>query len=77
MGELVIGTFKNEVVLCDWKHRRMRKTIDRRIQDSLRAIFVEKSNSLNQEVIKELEEYFSGERKHFEVPISMIGTAFQ
>jgi len=35
------------------------------------------TNSILQQTVKELEEYFSGKRKLFEIPLSAQGTAFQ
>ena len=77
MGELVLGEYGNKLCLCDWKYRARRDTIDRRILDSTGASFAEADSDIFKETIKQLEEYFSGKRKEFSIPISLIGSDFQ
>ena len=40
-GELILGTFHDKLCLCDWKYRKMRQNIDRRIQEGLNASYGE------------------------------------
>ena len=76
-GELILGAFKGEICLCDWKYRRMRTAIDRRIQRGLEASYEEKSSPVIQEAQSQLEAYFDGKRNDFEVPLLLVGTPFQ
>jgi len=77
-GELLIGVFEGEVCLCDWKYRRMRSAIDRRIQNEIGVGYIEiQGNKLIAEVIRQLESYFKGDLKEFDVPLRFCGTAFQ
>lgn len=39
--------------------------------------FQETKNSFSYKIIKELDEYFSGKRKYFDLPLSYTGTSFQ
>lgn len=76
-GELVLGSFNDQLVLCDWRYRKMRNIVDERIKKELGAEF-ETGNSIVLEKTKnQLEEYFSGQRKHFEIPLLLAGTDFQ
>jgi len=76
-GELLVGDFEGSLCLLDWKYRRMRTTIDKRIQTGLSADYVEKETSLIQKVKEQLNDYFRKERTEFDIPLKMVGTAFQ
>ena len=77
VGEMLLGSYDNKLCLADWKYRRMRSTIDKRIQNGLNAEYVEQSSEVIEETIKEMKEYFAGERKDFDIPLLMVGTDFQ
>jgi methylated-DNA-[protein]-cysteine S-methyltransferase len=55
----------------------MRTTIDKRIQKGLKAEYVEESTEVIEETIKQMNEYFAGKRKGFDIPLLMVGTDFQ
>lgn len=76
-GELIIGSFRDQLCLCDWRYRKMRANIDKRIQRECFATYVEESSELISETIEQLNEYFAGERKEFSIPLLLIGTDFQ
>lgn len=76
-GEILLGDYQNELVLADWKHRKMRNQIDMRIQQGLNAEFKEEQTELHQKTIVELEEYFNQQRKKFTLPLTLVGTDFQ
>ena len=59
------------------KYRRMRTTIDKRIQKGLNAEYVEQSSVVIEETIKQLQEYFEGKRKAFDIALLTVGTEFQ
>ena len=77
VGELLIGIYENQLCLCDWRYRRMRAAIDHRICSALRAELVEDSHILQDRCIQQLNEYFSGERIQFDLPLLEVGTEFQ
>ncbi len=77
VGEILLGSYEGKLCLADWKYRRMRSTIDKRIQSGLNAEYVEQSSEVIEETIKEMKEYFAGERKDFDIPLLMVGTDFQ
>ena len=74
---MILGSYEGKLCLADWKYRRMRSTIDRRIQNGLKAEYVKQSSKVIEETIKEMEEYFAGERKDFDIPLLILGTDFQ
>jgi len=77
IGELLLGSYDGKLCLADMKYRKMRTTIDTRIQKGLNAEYVEQSSEVIEETIKQMKEYFSGERKEFDIPLLLVGSDFQ
>ena len=76
-GELLLGDYQGQLCLCDWKYRRMRTSIDQRIQKGLQAEYVHQKTKLHREVIDQLDTYFNGELEHFDIPLKLVGSGFQ
>lgn len=76
-GELILGSFNDKLCLCDWRFRKMRASIDARIQKGLKADYEGKETSVLQNTKLQLNEYFNGDRKVFDIPLLLIGTDFQ
>lgn len=76
-GELIIGTYKDQLCLCDWKHRHKREEIDLRIQSFLNTEFIDQSNHILEVTKEQLSEYFHKKRTTFDLPLLTIGTDFQ
>lgn len=76
-GELKIASFKEELVICDWRYRKQRETVDKRISKALKVELLESDSKIIQQTIHQLTEYFNNTRTLFELPIQTIGTEFQ
>ncbi|TXC76129.1 methylated-DNA--[protein]-cysteine S-methyltransferase [Luteibaculum oceani] len=76
-GELFIGSYQGKICLCDWKHRKQRNVIDKRIARGLGADFKSGEDSVIKKTIAELEQYFAGEKLNFDIPLWLVGTSFQ
>lgn len=77
VGELILGSYKDELCLADWRYRKMRDSIDRRLQDNLKADYIKSETPVITETIKQLDEYFKGNSKEFNIPLLFVGTDFQ
>ncbi|MGI9283054.1 MAG: methylated-DNA--[protein]-cysteine S-methyltransferase [Endozoicomonas sp.] len=77
VGELMLGTYEQQLCLCDWRYRKKRLRVDSRIKNGLKAEYVEKDDDIMELTRQQLEEYFRKEREVFSVPLLLIGTAFQ
>jgi methylated-DNA-[protein]-cysteine S-methyltransferase len=79
IGELILGTFENKLCLLDFRYRKLREKVDKRIKENLNSEFlqIEKDNEILKKTKKQILEYLNGERKEFEIPILMCGTDFQ
>lgn len=76
-GELLLGSFGDALCLCDWRYRRLRDVVDARIQRGLGAAYKEGSSPVIEEAMGQLSAYFAGERTAFDLPLRLVGTAFQ
>lgn len=76
-GELILGVYKNQLCICDWFYRKMRSSIDKRIQTGLNSEFTERETETSTITKLQLTEYVKGERKVFDLPLLLIGTEFQ
>ncbi len=76
-GDLLLGDYKGRLCLCDWKYRRMRTSIDQRIQKGLQAEYVTQATEFHQKVTNQLNSYFAGERMVFDIPLNFVGSDFQ
>ncbi|GIT97251.1 methylated-DNA--[protein]-cysteine S-methyltransferase [Sulfurovum sp. TSL1] len=76
-GEMILGAYDNKLCMADWRYRKGRETIDKRLQKGLDAMFVEEESEVLDLAKEELEAYFKGLRQTFDIPLLLVGTAFQ
>ncbi len=76
-GQLVLGAIGEEVCLCDWKDRPSAERNRRRLARLLDAAFKEAPCPILTRTVSELDEYFAGHRRSFDLPLRPVGTAFQ
>ena len=76
-GELLLGSFNNQLCIADWRYRNMRNAIDYRIKTVLNAFYVEQEDAVLEETKKQLLQYFKQERTIFDIPLLLVGTDFQ
>ncbi len=77
VGELILGSFNNQLCLADWRYRKMRNTIDNRLKKELKANFIEKNSKIIKKTKQQLTEYFNQERNTFDIDLLFVGTEFQ
>lgn len=76
-GMLLLGSFNDRLCLCDWQVEKHRDHVDRRLKRVLKAEFEDGSSDVIEETVRQLDEYFAGKRKEFNVPLLFVGTDFQ
>ena len=76
-GELLLGSLNEQLCLCDWQYRRMRTTVDKRIQTLLSATYIHQTSGVIEHATSQLDEYFQQKRTQFSIPLLMAGTEFQ
>lgn len=76
-GDLLLGSFEGKLCLCDWMVESHRRLVDHRLQRILNAPFEHVSSEITRKAAVELDEYFAGKRKAFDLPLLFVGTDFQ
>lgn len=76
-GELLLGSIDGKLCLCNWTEGKKRGRDERRLGRLLGAHFEEGTSEVTGEAARQLDEYFSGRRTGFSVPLLFAGTDFQ
>ena len=76
-GELILGCYGTQLCICDWRYRKMRSAIDKRIQQGLGCRYVEEDTEVIRKARGQLEEYMDGKRMVFDLPLRLVGSDFQ
>lgn len=77
LGPMLVGATDGGVCLLEFTDRRMLETQLARLTKRLRAEPVGGAHPLFETLNTQMEEYFAGKRKEFDIPLSMPGTDFQ
>jgi methylated-DNA-[protein]-cysteine S-methyltransferase len=77
IGEVILGSFRGKLCLLDFVKGKTRRTVDDRIKKALNAEFVEHDDEILEKTRTQLDEYFKGLRRKFDIPVLMVGTDFQ
>ena len=77
LGPMVVGVTDDGVCLLEFADRRMLETQLQRLRRHLGCVFVPGTHRLIDDLGRELDEYFRGERLAFDLPLLLPGTDFQ
>ena len=72
-----MGDYDGQLCLSDWRYRKKRTSIDTRLQQGLKAGYIEQDTPVLQQTRQQLDEYFNRKRQTFDIPLLMVGTDFQ
>lgn len=76
-GILELGAYRNQLCMCDWETPKHHGAVIRRLKMILHSDFEEGTAAVIQAAIAQLDEYFAGIRKEFNIPLLYAGTPFQ
>ena len=76
-GTLILAALDDALLFVDWPDGWHHRTIVNRILRKLPVEFAPGESLLLTKAIRELSEYFEGERKAFELPLRFVGSDFQ
>ena len=76
-GELVLASVDGELCLCDWNGMPCAERNKRRLLRLLDAVFKEEPSEVIRQTEQQLDEYFAGTRRVFDIPLHPVGTDFQ
>lgn len=76
-GDLILGSYGNELCLCNWVIEKHQGRVDKRLQSLLNADYAIHASDITQEAARQLDEYFGRKRTTFDIPLLFAGTDFQ
>lgn len=76
-GALTLGSVGDRLCLCDWQAQKRREHVAERLKRMLNAEFAEGTSEIIETAARQLDEYFSGKRREFDVALLFVGTEFQ
>lgn len=76
-GTIMLGSIGDRLCLCDWQVEQHRDFVDNRLRRLLDAELEEGSSEVIEQAIIQLDEYFAGKRREFDIPLLFVGTDFQ
>ena len=76
-GDLILGSYGNELCLCNWVIEKHQGRVDKRLQSLLNADYATHASDITQEAARQLDEYFGRKRTVFDIPLLFAGTDFQ
>ena len=76
-GSLLLGSYDDMLCLCDWLAEKHHDRVRRRLERLLNAAFEEEASPVTEEAARQLDEYFAGRRRAFDLPLLFAGTEFQ
>ena len=77
LGPMLAGATEEGICLLEFTDRRMLETEIKRLSKLLNGRFVPGVSKYLDQLNRQLEEYFSGRRKEFDIPLVIPGTEFQ
>ena len=76
-GEIILASMGDELCLCDWNEMPCSERNKLRLSRYMKAVFKIETSPILELSKKQLNEYFTGSRRTFDIPLHPIGTDFQ
>lgn len=76
-GQIVLASVGEELCLCDWNGKSCAERNKRRLVRLLNAELKEEPSAVLLRTKAQLDEYFAGGRRTFDIPLYPVGTDFQ
>lgn len=76
-GAIILGALDDKLCMCDWQNGTNHDSVTKRLKRILKAEFAEGTSEVIDKAERQLNEYFAGKRKIFDVPLLFAGTDFQ
>ena len=76
-GELILASMGNELCMCDWNGMPCAERNLRRIGRYVNKDFRKETSPVIEQTKRQLDDYFAGNRKEFDIQLHTFGTDFQ
>lgn len=77
VGEIILGAYGGRLVMSDWRLSSKSDESLRQLEKLLRCRATFGSDALLDNAAGELDEYFGGNRRQFDIPLRFFGTPWQ
>lgn len=77
LGQMIAGAADGRLVLLEYADRRALPSQLERLSKALDAVLVPGEDDVLAELTRQIEAYFAGERREFDIPLETSGTDFQ
>ncbi|MDN5304985.1 MAG: methylated-DNA-[protein]-cysteine S-methyltransferase [Fusobacteriaceae bacterium] len=77
LGKIILLATEKSLCLVEFYNSKYTNNNIEKVKKYFNGEIIEKNNDILNETEKQLNEYFKGERKDFNIPLEMIGTEFQ
>ncbi len=77
VGELVLGSYEQQLCLCDWSHKASSESAQQSLAKRLDSTLLLQKDTTIEAAIEQLEQYFSNDKKVFDIKLLTLGTDFQ
>ena len=76
-GEIILASMDDELCLCDWNGMPCAERNLRRIRRYVNKDFRKETSLVIEQTKRQLDDYFAGNRKEFDIQLHTFGTDFQ
>ncbi|MBQ7870495.1 MAG: methylated-DNA--[Prevotella sp.] len=76
-GTLILGSLEDKLCLCDWENGKSHIHITRRTERLTGATVAMGESDVIDLAVRQLDEYFDGRRRTFDLPMLLAGSDFQ
>lgn len=77
MGNMICGVYDEKLVLLEFENEARVSSQLQQLETALNTTAQPNDTPLSQEVQQQLDAYFNQKRKEFDLPVLMVGSAFQ
>ncbi len=77
LGKMLAGATDQGICLFEFPYRKMMPAINKRLLSALNDSYAEGEHPFLDVLEKQMSEYFSGQRKEFDLPLHLVGSDFQ
>lgn len=76
-GTMIIGDYCGQICMADWADSRWHLRNKDKLTRTLNARFINRHTALTERTVAQLNEYFNGQRREFDLPLLPVGTEFR
>lgn len=75
-GTMIIGDYCGQICMADWAESKRHLRNKDKLSRTLNARFINRNTAITERTVTQLNEYFNGQRREFDLPLLPVGTEF-